>query len=282
MADGNASVPSQSLTLVQPRVNAHWIAVKTAAFELPDHKIQFASVAPVVYRRTLAVPKDALGLTNREIGMATAVTHYRRNLATPSPTAHIIHSAQMAIAITVPPRRLRVVTPAALIDVRVAPGGIGSHTYTGTRPSPVTKLPVTMTFVYTETSEVLFDIPETLPDRPHLLWPLYGTNHRTATPLMRWTAVADAEFYEVHVAHDINFLNRVARFDTLLTELLRGLPFGDAFYWRVRAVGESGAYSPFSEVWYFTTSPITPTQESGHAAAARARLLWQFQENADA
>lgn len=282
MADGNATVTTQFLTLVQPRVNAHFIAVKTAAFELPDHKIEFASVAPVVYRRTLAVPKDALGLTNREIGWGTTVTHYRRNLAAASPTAHILHTAQMATAITNPPRRLRVVTPAALIDVKVAPGGIGSHTYTGTRPSPTTKLPVTMTFVYTETSEVLFDIPETLPDRPHLLWPLYGTNHRTASPLMRWTEVQDAAYYEVHVARDITFLDRVARFDTLLTELLRGMPFDGAFYWRVRAVSESGAYSPYSEVWYFTTSPITPTQESGHAAAARARLLWQFQENADA
>ncbi len=114
---------------------------------------------------------------------------------------------------------------------------------------------------------------------PVLLAPPDASSHITGCPLLVWTAVTDAAYYEVHVATDLAFSDRVARIDTLETMIERGFPFGDTYYWKVRAIAAGGAFSDFSETWSFTVPPIVPGQVGSHLTDGQGRLSTQFKES---
>lgn len=154
------------------------------------------------------------------------------------------------------PRVRGIYAPTILVDVRVAPFLPGD---TG--------------------SQLIYNIPGKLRIRPHLIAPLNGTQHRLGAPLMLWTETSEADYYEVHVARDIEFTDRIARLDVLGGEVQHGWPFAGTYYWKVRAVA-APAYSDYSEVWRFTIPPLLPDQIETHDDDGRARLLSQFQEDA--
>lgn len=118
-----------------------------------------------------------------------------------------------------------------------------------------------------------------LPYGPHLIAPKDGSRNRLGSPLMVWTRVAESIYYEVFVARDSAFKQRVARIDVVGTQLQRGWAFGGTYYWRVRAVRGS-AFSEFSETWSFTVMPLIPVPISTHNPDGRDRMLNQFLENA--
>ncbi len=125
--------------------------------------------------------------------------------------------------------------------------------------------------------EIIFDIPDRLQIRPHLIAPPNGSQDRLGSPVMIWTPTEEAMYYEVHVARDIDFLDRVERLDVVDSQVQHGWPFGGTYYWRVRAVAGT-AWSEYSEVWSFTIPPIMPAPITTHDAEGLARLLNQFRE----
>ncbi len=187
-----------------------------------------------------------------DIGFAIPCATYRRNLATAAPTIEIGREIDFASLSTHYRRNLATAQPTVLIDVVSAPFLPGD---TGT--------------------EIVFNIPNRLRIRPHLLAPPNGSQHRLGSPVMIWTETVEAVYYEVHVALDIDFQYRVARLDVLGGQVQHGWPFGGTYYWRVRAVAGS-AWSDYSEVWRFTVPSLTPMAVAGHDAEGRDRLLNQF------
>lgn len=207
------------------------------------------------YRRNLSTPAAAFDASQRVL-FAAACTNYKRNLATPGNTV-LISPATLAAGsfIRLPPVR-GIYSLGVLIDVVAGvflPGDSGI--------------------------EIVYNIPNHLRIRPHLIAPATGSQHRLGSPVMVWTETLEAIYYEVHIARDIDFLQRVARVEVLGGELQRGWPFGGTYYWRVRAVA-GNAYSDYSEVWSFTVPEFNPETFAGHDVDGRSRLLTQFREDA--
>lgn len=187
--------------------------------------------------------------------MGPGITNYRRNKATPQAGIDVSVTIGLGPGILHNPPRRNLTSGGLLIDVvaaRLIPGDSGV--------------------------ELVFNIPDKLRIRPHLIAPLNGSVHRLGAPVMLWTETVEAIYYEVHVARDIDFTDRIGRFDVLGGQFQYGWPFGGIYYWRVRAVAPP-AYSDYSEVWSFTVPPLLPDQVSTHDGDGRARLLNQFQEN---
>ena len=95
---------------------------------------------------------------------------------------------------------------------------------------------------------------------------------------MIWTPTVEADFYEVHVARDVEFAQRVTRINTTASQIQAGFPFGGTYFWKVRAVNDAGAYSDYSEVWTFTVPAFAPAIEGEHEADGVGRLLNQFRQ----
>ena len=84
-------------------------------------------------------------------------------------------------------------------------------------------------------------------------------NNKTSVSLhpvnLLWHKVSNAVSYHVQVSLDSNFittlLNQTALIDT--TTLFSNLSYNTTFYWRVHGTDTSNNYSPWSDVWHFTT-----------------------------
>ncbi len=224
---------------------------------LPGFEVQgpIGFATPTVnYRRNLATAQATIEI-GRDIEFSSAASNYRRNLATAQATIEVrglVEQADPTIR-KAPVRGLY--QPSLLVDVVAGPFFSGDSGL-----------------------EIVFNIPNRLRIRPHLIAPLNGTQHRLAAPVMVWTPTIEAAYYEVHVARDIDFLDRVARLDVVATQVQKGWPFGGTYYWRVRAVAGT-AWSDYSEVWSFTVPPLLPATEPGHDTGGRSRLLNQFRED---
>lgn len=211
--------------------------------------------AVTIFRRTLVPASPTIEIAP-QVALAQGVANYKRNLATASPTNEIQAPVLLTSAITriVPVRGLY--QPTNLVDLTTRLRLAGDNTV-----------------------EMVYNIPQKLGNRPHLIAPPNGSPQRLAQPIMRWTSTTEAVYYEVHVALDIDFVRRVGRFDVIGTELQRGFPFGGTYYWRMRAVA-GGLVSDFSEVWSFSSLALAPAKDLSHDASGRARLLNQFREDA--
>jgi hypothetical protein len=275
MADVVATVTAQALGIHQAPVHAYFIATKLDAFEI-GNPIGFADVS-VHYRRNLAAALPAFEIGN-PIGFADVFTHYRRNLASALPAVEIGSDIGFGITFLRIPRIAKVFYPTVLVDINFGVSAGDSHSFTATRIDTVTKLPVSVTLTYSGSSEIIYNIPPHLSIRPRLLAPSNGSFHRTGVPVMIWVGTSQAIYYEVHVSRDIEFTTVYARFDTPFTEIQRWFPFGETFYWKVRAVAGL-AYSDFSETWSFNVFQAFPLQDGEHDPEGRSRLLWQFALN---
>ncbi|MCS7208213.1 MAG: fibronectin type III domain-containing protein [Fimbriimonadales bacterium] len=92
-----------------------------------------------------------------------------------------------------------------------------------------------------------------LPAAPTLFSPGNNTVVTTTSPTLRWNAASHANSYQVEVARDLNFTNRVFSTTTTGTSVtVSGLARNTTYYWRVRGVNGEGA-GPWSSVWQFTT-----------------------------
>ena len=203
------------------------------------------------YRRNLAAALATVEVGN-DVEYSTPTSNYRRNLAAASPGFEISHDVHLVTGFTNLPKVRGLYLPSILIDVVAGPYLAGDSGI-----------------------EVVYNIPNKLRIRPHLLAPPNGSQHRLGSPVMIWTETVEAVYYEVHVALDIEFRYRVARLDVLGGQVQHGWPFGGTYYWRVRAVAGS-AWSDYSEVWRFTVPSLTPMAVAGHDAEGRDRLLNQF------
>ena len=91
-----------------------------------------------------------------------------------------------------------------------------------------------------------------------------------------WNSIANANSYQYQVSKDVSFTQVVKSGNTSLTftNITNLLPATE-YYWRVRGENENG-YSPWSEVWSFTTQSViltppqlvSPTNESVIASSS--------------
>ncbi len=224
----------------------------SAAVEIPS-VIGF-STPIATYRRNIAGALAGFAVPSA-IGFGDAVFHYRRNLAAAGTGMAVPAVVLMATPTTrVQPVR-GIYSPGIQVDVIFGPHVSGD---TGI--------------------EIVYSIPNRLRIRPHLIAPPSGSQHRTASPVMIWTPTVEAMYYEVHVARDINFLDRVARLDVVDSQIQKGWDFGVTYYWRVRAVAGT-AWSDYSEVWSFTVPPFIEDPYIDHVSGGQSRLLNQFRED---
>ncbi len=97
---------------------------------------------------------------------------------------------------------------------------------------------------------------------PNLRSPGAGAKSVGLRPIFQWSAIADAESYELLVSTDVSFVNLIIK-KTLPATAWQSdisLDYDTTYYWKVRATG-SGSYSAWSAVSAFTTrsSPeLTP------------------------
>lgn len=149
----------------------------------------------------------------------------------------------------------------------------------GVNASNIDKLRSIIYLQSDHTSEILLE--RFFTSRPILIAPAIGKVIRLADPLFIWKGVNNADFYEIHIASDSAFINRVIRYSAVRSPFQGNMEFGGLFYWRVRAVSlsEGIVTSDFSDTWNFQTSPIMPGKISTHSTDGRSRLLTQFQEN---
>lgn len=209
------------------------------------------------YKRHILAQSFSQGI---EVGRSTEFglkcTNYKRHLLTPAATMEVLHRVSFGTRVVRRPRPHKIFSPSVLIDVRLGQFLLGD---TG--------------------AEIIYNLPNRLRIRPRLIAPSSGSQHRTGEPVMIWTPTVEAAYYEVHVARDVEFLDRVARFEVIGSEIQRGFAFGGTYYWKVRAVAGT-AWSDYSEVWSFTVPAILPGQEGAHDGDGRARLLTQFRAEA--
>ena len=100
---------------------------------------------------------------------------------------------------------------------------------------------------------------DTVPNAPALTLPLYAAVGVSTTPTLKWNAVNDAIIYQVEVATDSLFVNKVISKDAPLgTYAASGLLGLKKYYWRVRT-NNGGNFSAYSPIWNFTTQAGPPT-----------------------
>ena len=99
------------------------------------------------------------------------------------------------------------------------------------------------------------------PNIPVLISPTNGSNILTLTPTLDWSDVIGATSYTLQVATDTNFTNLVINLNSLTISqysVPTGILIGNTtYYWRVRAVNETGP-GPWSARWNFRTITIPP------------------------
>lgn len=242
--------------------------------------VGFADAAPIHFRRNIAAKLDAIEILS-PVGFADPVVHYKRNRAAALNTIEVIPDMGFSDLVTrIPPvfKAPRSYPATLLVSVVVKAYSETTDVLTKTRIDTVTKLPVSTTLTFTAGNEIVYKIPNKLKEAPRLIAPFNGSFDRIGSPIMRWTGTAEAAYYEVHVARDIDFTDRVARFDVVGNELQRGFYFGQSYYWRVRAVA-GDAVSDYSQVWKFTVFAANPLQDFAHLAEGKGRLLNQFKES---
>jgi hypothetical protein len=211
--------------------------------------------APCInFRRNLASPSPAFAVGS-PIYFTVPVANYKRHLLAAEASVDVRGPIAFADGFVRLPRVRGVFSPSALIDLIIAPGTSGDNTL-----------------------EIVYDIPGRLRIRPHLIAPPNGSQNRLGSPVLIWTETSEAAYYEVHVARDIDFTQRVFRLNVLGGQAQAGVPFGGTYYWRVRAVA-GAKYSDYSEVWSFTVPGLLPVEVGTHDPDGRGRLLTQFKEN---
>ena len=99
------------------------------------------------------------------------------------------------------------------------------------------------------------------PNIPVLISPTNGSNILTLTPTLDWSDVTGAASYTLQVATDTNFTNLVINLGSITVSqytVPTGVLIGNTtYYWRVRAVNETGP-GPWSARWNFRTITIPP------------------------
>ncbi len=111
-----------------------------------------------------------------------------------------------------------------------------------------------------------FSTASPVPQAPSLTSPVSGIVVNTSTPTLTWNAVEYGARYEIQISSDPTFIG--ADFEKLLKapgELSHvpasGMADATKYYWRVRALNNTSAAGPWSEVRYFiidTTGPAAP------------------------
>jgi hypothetical protein len=221
------------------------------AFEVA-HRLSFGTPC-VNHKRNLASPPPAFEVAHR-LSFGIPCVNYKRNLASPPPAFEVAHRLEFGKDFVRVPSHAKIYSPSVLIDVRfgaLIPGDSGA--------------------------EITYNIQNRLRIRPRLLAPENGALERLGSPAFRWVPTVEAEYYEVHIALDDRFTQRVARFNTQRFDIVRGLEFGRVYYWRVRAVAGT-AWSDYSEVWSFSIPELTPAPVVTHEDDGGYLLLNQFRK----
>lgn len=106
-----------------------------------------------------------------------------------------------------------------------------------------------------------FTTAPAVPSAPTLSFPQNNATNMPLSFTFDWNDVAGASWYQIQVATDQNFQNKVVDVPglnnsayTVLTGILAN---NMTYYWRVNA-GNSGGTSPWSDVWSFSTVPAPP------------------------
>jgi uncharacterized repeat protein (TIGR01451 family) len=100
-----------------------------------------------------------------------------------------------------------------------------------------------------------------VPITPVLAAPLNGSTNQPVSPRLAWNTSSTATNYDLQVATDTGFTQRVIPDDTTLTDTFKnisGLLNSTTYYWRVRAKNVGG-WSNWSNRWSFTTIIAAPT-----------------------
>jgi photosystem II stability/assembly factor-like uncharacterized protein len=86
-----------------------------------------------------------------------------------------------------------------------------------------------------------------------------STSGREGSAQVDWEEMDDADFYEVQWAEDSEFeVNEESETTEVTNYRIKGLEPGMTYYWRVRVEKGEPAWSPWSEVWSFTTALGAP------------------------
>jgi photosystem II stability/assembly factor-like uncharacterized protein len=86
-----------------------------------------------------------------------------------------------------------------------------------------------------------------------------STSGREGSAQVDWEDMDDADFYEVQWAEDSEFeVNEESETTEVTNYRIKGLEPGMTYYWRVRVDKGEPAWSPWSEVWSFTTALGAP------------------------
>ena len=103
------------------------------------------------------------------------------------------------------------------------------------------------------------------PSTPNLYSPYNGEEAQSRTPELAWSYTSNTDAYHLQVAKDSIFTELVLN-DSTITETLQTigpLESMTTYYWRVRAQN-TGGYSPYSEVYCFTTENPDLFYQAGH------------------
>lgn len=122
--------------------------------------------------------------------------------------------------------------------------------------------------------------PVAIPEAPELLLPANNQEHVSLSPKIEWKSVSEADTYQIQLSFSENFISLIVDetvSDTSLT--IESLEYKSNYYWRVRAINESGA-GDWSEVYFFTTiveAPEKPELSSPSNNTAELDTLINFQ-----
>jgi hypothetical protein len=110
---------------------------------------------------------------------------------------------------------------------------------------------------------------------PTLVSPANGATNQPLTTTLRWNAVQNATFYDLHVSGDRNFITTVLR-DSMLSSSTLSRSIGAIFpgttlYWRVRAKNAT-ATGAWSDGWSFTAMPMTNVSNTSNGAVNSVSL----------
>lgn len=98
-----------------------------------------------------------------------------------------------------------------------------------------------------------------VPAPPTLLSPPNGATGVPINPTLSWNASSGASTYGLEVSTSPSFSTFVVAAGTISTSYnVSGLAYQTTFYWRVNAMGATGASSDWSAVWSFTTVQPPP------------------------
>ena len=98
------------------------------------------------------------------------------------------------------------------------------------------------------------------PIAPLLMLPPNGSVNQPVSPALFWNTASTATNYDLQVATDTGFAQKVVPDDTTMTDTFKnvtGLLNSTTYYWRVRSKN-IGGWSGWSTVWNFTTIIAAP------------------------